>query len=154
MKMSANGIRFLKDREGVELKAYPDPATNGEPYTIGVGHTSMAGPPKVTKGMTITEHEAEEILTRDLVKYEKAVEDHAGPEFSQNQFDAMVSFCFNIGPGNFKSSSVARHHKARNYHAAAESFLKWNKAAGKVMKGLTDRRKLEKELYEKADKVA
>lgn len=150
MRMSPNGIKFLKEAEGVELKAYPDPATKGEPYTIGVGHTSMAGEPKVTKGMTITEHEAEEILTRDLVKYEKAVTDYAGPDFTQNQFDAMTSLCFNIGPGNFKSSSIARHHKAKEYQKAADSFLKWNKAAGKVMSGLTRRREAEKRLYLKS----
>lgn len=151
MRMSEHGRHFLKEREGLELEAYPDPATHGEPWTIGIGHTSAAGEPKVKKGMEITEQQAYEILDRDLVKYENCVNKYAGPNFTQNQFDAMVSLCFNIGTGNFKGSSVAKRHKAKDYGGAADAFMMWDKAAGRVNPGLVHRRELEKALYEKKE---
>jgi len=142
MKLGPKGKALMHEFEGCELEAYPDPATGGEPWTIGFGHTSIAGEPHVKKGMKITQEEADEIFARDLKHYEKHV-----PQASQNQFDAMVSLCYNIGPGNFNKSSVKRHHIDGHYKDAAKSFLLWNKANGKIMKGLTRRREAEKELY-------
>lgn len=142
MKMGSKGLKLLKEFEGLRLKAYPDPATGGEPWTIGYGHTSAAGLPLVKKGMAISEADAEEILKRDLADFEKVV-----PHGTQNQFDAMVSLCYNIGQGNFNKSSVKKHHIAGKFEQAAKSFLLWNKANGKVMKGLTRRREAEKALY-------
>ena len=140
--MNAKGIALLKEFEGCKLRGYADPGTGGEPYTIGFGHTSMAGPPHVTKGMLITQQEADDILVRDLVKYEAHV-----PTGHENQRAAMTSLCYNIGPGNFNKSSVKRRHLEGNFSAARAAFASWNKANGKVMKGLARRREAEAKLY-------
>lgn len=147
MKTNQAGVDLIKKWEGKKLTAYPDPATGGEPWTIGYGHTSAAGPPAVKKGMKITEEEAESILVRDLGKYESAVMKGLTAKPNGNQFSAMVSLCFNIGPGNFAKSSVLRKFNAGDTKGAADAFLLWNKAAGKVMRGLTNRREDERKLF-------
>lgn len=147
MKVSAAGRKAIAAHEGVRLKAYPDPATGGEPWTIGVGHTSAAGLPKVYKGMTITADECDEILLRDLATFERAVEKLVTVPLNQNQFDALVSFTFNVGAGNLQKSTLLRKLNARDYRGAADQFAVWNKAAGKVMKGLTSRRADERALF-------
>lgn len=150
MKVSPAGRKAIAAHEGVRLKAYPDPATGGEPWTIGVGHTSAAGPPKVTKGMTITAEECDAILSRDLATFEKAVLKAVTAPLNQNQFDALVSLAFNIGAGNFSKSTLVKKLNARDYRGAADQFTVWNKAAGKVMKGLVKRRADERALFLKA----
>jgi GH24 family phage-related lysozyme (muramidase) len=147
VKTSRAGIEAIAKHEGLRLRAYPDPATGGEPWTIGYGHTSAAGLPKVYRGMVITKERAREILSNDLVKFENAVEKALTVNPTQNQFDAMVSLCFNIGPGNFSKSSVLKFHNGRQFEKAAGAFALWNKAAGKVMAGLTARRAAERALY-------
>lgn len=147
MKVSAAGRKAIAAHEGVRLTAYPDPATRGEPFTIGVGHTSAAGPPKVYKGMTITADECDEILSRDLATFERAVEKLVTVPLNQNQFDALVSFTFNVGAGNLQKSTLLRKLNAGDYRGAADQFSVWNKAAGKVMKGLTTRRADEQALF-------
>lgn len=147
MKTSIAGIEAIAKHEGLRLRAYPDPATGGEPWTIGYGHTSAAGLPKVLRGMVITKERAREILANDLVKFENAVEKALTVNPTQNQFDAMVSLCFNIGPANFGKSSVLKFHNGRQFEKAAGAFALWNKAAGKVMAGLTARRAAERALY-------
>lgn len=147
MKVSAAGRKAIAGHEGARLKAYPDPATGGEPWTIGVGHTSAAGPPKVVKGMTITEEECDEILSRDLATFEEAVEKAVKVPLNQNQFDALVSFTFNVGAGNLQKSTLLRRLNQGDYRGAAEQFGAWNKAAGKVMKGLVTRRADERALF-------
>jgi lysozyme len=147
MKTNQAGIDLIKEFEGCKLEAYPDPATGGEPWTIGYGHTSNAGTPKVFKGLTITEDDAVDILRHDLEKFEHEVERVLVLKATGNQFAAMVSFCYNVGPGNFKSSSVLKRFNEGKLAEAADAFLKWNKAAGKVMKGLTRRREAEKVLF-------
>lgn len=153
MKVSDAGRKAIAAHEGVRLKAYPDPATGGEPWTIGVGHTSAAGPPKVTKGMTITAEECDEILSRDLATFEKAVLKVVTAPLTQNQFDALVSLAFNIGAGNLSKSTLVKKLNARDYRGAADQFTVWNKAAGKVMKGLVNRRADERALFLKADRA-
>lgn len=135
-------IGVLKGFEGVRLTAYPDPATNGDPWTIGVGHTG----PDVRKGLTITATRADELLRADLAKFETGVEALA-PKTTQGQFDALVSLAFNIGLGNLGSSTLIKLHNAGDYAGAAEQFGRWNKAAGKVMAGLTRRRAAEAQIY-------
>jgi len=147
VKTSIAGIEAIAKHEGLRLRAYPDPATGGEPWTIGYGHTSAAGLPKVLRGMVITKERAREILANDLVKFENAVEKALTVNPTQNQFDAMVSLCFNIGPANFGKSSVLKFHNGRQFEKAAGAFALWNKAAGKVMAGLTARRAAERALY-------
>lgn len=147
MKTSFAGIAFIAGHEGLRLRAYPDPATKGEPYTIGYGHTSAAGLPKVYRGLVITKERAREILANDLVRFENAVEKVLTVNPTQNQFDAMVSLCFNIGPGNYAKSSVLKFHNGRQFDRAAGAFALWNRAAGKVLAGLTARRAAERALY-------
>lgn len=149
MKTSSDGVAAIAAHEGLRLKAYPDPATGGEPWTIGYGHTSRAGLPKVARGMTITRERALEILANDLVAFENAVEKALTVNPTQHQFDAMVSLCFNIGPANFLKSSVVKFHNGRQFARAAGAFALWNKAAGKVMAGLMKRRAAEAALYAK-----
>jgi lysozyme len=147
MKTSKRGIDLICEFEGFRAKAYPDPGTGGEPWTIGYGHTSNAGPPIVRKGMVITKDEAKAILARDITTFEVAVMSLLKRPPTQNQFDAMVSFCYNVGPGNFGKSSVLRHFNAGSPVAAAATFAQWNKAAGKVLAGLTRRRAAEAKLF-------
>lgn len=150
MKTSQAGIDLICAFEGFRAKAYPDPATGGEPWTVGYGHTSAAGGLQVAKGLTITEKQGREILAMDLLKFEAAVAKLLKRIPSQNQFDAMVSLAFNIGPANFAKSSVLKWFNAGVFDLAADAFLKWNKAAGRVMAGLTRRRKAERDLFLRA----
>lgn len=124
MTTSADGRKRLILREGKRNKAYRD--TKGI-WTIGVGHTSMAGPPKVTANLVISNEEIDEIFARDLKKYEKTVNDSVKVPLTQVQFDALVSLCFNIGQGAFAKSSVVRRLNEGAYRAAAEAILMWNK---------------------------
>lgn len=122
--MSAEGRRRLIQREGVRLKAYKDSVGV---WTIGVGHTSAAGSPKVTPDLTITKAECDEILSRDLTKYEQAVSNTINKPMKQNEFDAYVSLCYNIGPGAFARSSTARLFNEGKKAEAAEAIKAWNK---------------------------
>jgi lysozyme len=144
MRMSPDGRKKLTAREGVRLKAYKDSVGI---LTIGVGHTSMAGPPKVVPGMTITNAESDAIFARDLVKYENAVNKAVKFPLTQNQFDALTSLCFNIGPTAFAKSTLVRKLNAGDILGAANSFLSWDKAGGKTLPGLTTRRKAERRQF-------
>ncbi|MBE9160138.1 lysozyme [Nodosilinea sp. LEGE 06152] len=145
--INAAGLEIVKGFEGLGLAAYPDPGTGGEPWTIGYGHTSAAGPPQVYKGLTITRAEAEEILKRDLAKYEKAVASAVTRTPTSDQFSAMVSFTFNVGPGNFQTSTLLKKHNAGDFAGASEEFGRWVYAGGNVMPGLQRRRRAERALY-------
>lgn len=147
MKITQHGLDLIKSHEGLRLKAYPDPATGGEPWTIGYGHTSRAGPPAVHPGMVITREQAEEILRRDLRKFEAEVQRMVKVPLNDNQYSALVSFCFNVGPGNLQKSGVLRAVNAKQFGAVPARLMQWNKAAGKVMKGLTRRRAEEGRLF-------
>lgn len=126
------------------LKAYPDPGTGGAPWTIGWGTTG----PDVTQSTVWTQAQADARLLRDVTtfagKVERQLDGHAT---SQAQFDAMVCFAYNVGMGNFGTSTLLKKHKAGDFAGAQAEFAKWNKAAGKVMPGLTARRAAEAGLY-------
>ena len=140
MKISQAGLDIIKHYEGCRLTSYKCPAGV---WTVGFGWTEG-----VTPGMTITRAQAEELLIRGVVSYEKAVQETIDDaKTTQNQFDAMVSLCYNIGPANFRKSTVAKQHKLGDYAAAADAFLMWNKAGGKVLAGLVKRREAERSLY-------
>lgn len=154
MKTSEKGRQLIKEFEGEILKVYLDPI--GLP-TLGVGHLlTQAEKAKYPVGTVISKELSDEFLQKDLERFEKLVSELA-PLATQNQFDAMVSLAFNIGEGKFnprtktyngfRGSSVLRYHNRKDHPAAADSFLLWNKAGGKVIKGLIRRRKAEKELY-------
>jgi lysozyme len=98
-------------------------------------------------GQKISAPEAEELLRKDLVRFEKAVGAGVRVPFSQNQYDALVSLAFNIGVGAFSRSTLLRLLNAGKHTEAADQFLRWNKAGGKELKGLTTRRKDERALY-------
>lgn len=144
MKTSVKGRAFIWCRELCVLQAYDDGVGV---MTIGVGHTAAAGRPVPRRGLTITLEEASDLFAKDLGKYEKAVNDAVKVSVNQAQFDAMVSLCFNIGPGAFKRSSVLRHLNKGDYGRAAASFGLWNKAKGKVLRGLVKRRKAETQIF-------
>lgn len=148
MKTSPEGRALIESREGVVLSAYKDSAGI---LTIGVGHTSAAGEPKVTAGLTITARQASEILTRDLAVFEKAVNADVKVPLNQNEFDALVSLVFNIGAGAFKGSTLLRKLNAGDRAGAAEQFLVWNKITvnGKkqTLRGLTTRREAERKQF-------
>jgi GH24 family phage-related lysozyme (muramidase) len=146
-KINAAGLDIVKSFEGMRTTAYPDPGTGGEPWTIGYGHTSAAGPPQVYPGLTITRAEAEEILQRDLIKYEKAVTEAVTRNPTSDQYSAMVSFTFNVGPAAFRDSTLLRKHNAGDFAGAANEFLRWVYAGGNVMPGLQRRRNAERALY-------
>lgn len=143
MKTSANGRALIEAFEGRFLTTYLDSV--GVP-TIGFGHTSAAGEPYVERGMTITAIEADVILADDLAKVERQVEQYIKVPLNQAQFDALVSFTFNLGPGNLSKSSLCRRLNAGDYMVANE-FAKWNKAGGNVLKGLTRRRMAEAAMW-------
>ena len=147
MKTSATMRMLIKEFEGCWLTGYKDPV--GIP-TIGVGHTGLVGNEPVAVGMRITQEQADEILALDLERFEKAV-DRLCPGCTQQQFDALVSFAFNLGEGALSGSTMRKHHMAGNHDAAAREFGKWNHAGGKVLAGLTRRRAAEAAVYARGD---
>jgi lysozyme len=144
MKTSNEGVQFIKDAEGMCLKAYQCSAGK---WTIGVGHTSAAGMPSVHEGMVITEREAIEILKSDLRKFESVIDKAVKVKLSQSQFDALVSFVFNIGGGAFQKSTLLKKLNAGDYNAVPSELARWNKVNGKVSKGLTNRRAKEAAMW-------
>ena len=142
MKISDAGIALIKSFEGLRLEAYPDPATGGDPWTIGYGHTGEVRP-----GMVITEAEAEQLLRQDIVQFEMCVNRLLQVTVTQGQFDALVSFAFNLGCANLRKSTLMRKLNAGDAEGAAAEFLVWNRAAGRVMAGLTRRREAERDLF-------
>ena len=140
MKTSQKGVSFIREFEGLETDAYQDVVGI---WTIGVGHTG----PEVKKGMTITESAALDILGKDLDKFEKGVAKLVKVPLSQDQFDALVSFSFNVGLGNFQSSTLLKLLNQGNYEAVPTQLLRWNKAGGKEVAGLTRRRAAEGQLW-------
>ena len=137
MKTSTAGINLIKQFEGCRLAAYK-PVSTEKYWTIGYGHYGQ----DVAPNMTITQAQAEIMLGIDLVKYEQAVDHYAIFPLSQNQFDALVSFAYNCGVGNLQKLL-----KGRSTPQVAEAMLKYNKAGGKVLTGLTRRRKAEHDLF-------
>jgi lysozyme len=141
MQMSQEGITaLLKKYEGCKLKAYRCPAGI---CTIGYGHTSAAGAPTVTDGMTLTQKQCDDILRNDLVKYETAVHNMVQQPLTQHQFDVLVDFAYNAGVGNLKSSTLLKKVNAGAFDAVPAELMKWTKGGGKVLPGLVKRRQAE-----------
>lgn len=145
MRTSSAGRKEIRAREGDKLAAYLDSVGV---LTIGVGHTTAAGPPEVKKGMTISAAQSDEILTRDLADVEADINRLVTVPISQNQFDALVSLVFNIGGTAFRKSTLLRKLNAGDHRGAADQFLVWDKGTvgGKKVKikGLTTRRQSER----------
>jgi lysozyme len=138
-KISDRGLDLLKQFEGVRLKAYRDPVGV---WTIGYGHTITAEP-----GMRITREEAERLLRQDLERFEKAVRDRVMVPINQDQFDALVSFAFNVGVGAFRKSTLLRLLNQGNYEGAKDEFKRWVYGGGRRLAGLVKRRNHEAELF-------
>jgi lysozyme len=127
MKMTDQGRKLLMEREGCKLKAYKDSVGV---WTIGVGHTSAAGPPKVRSGDQITQAQAEIIFADDVAEFEDGVTMLlAGAPIAPHQFDAYVSLAFNIGLGAFAASTSLRKFLEGAHDHAADAILLWNKPA-------------------------
>lgn len=134
---------LIKRFEGCVLKAYPDPATNGDPWTIGYGHTG----PEVKPGMTISQDIANAYLVKDAEHAADAVRRMVTVPLTQGQFDALVSFVFNCGAGNFQKSTLLRKLNAGDTLGASLEILRWTKGGGKELPGLVKRRAAEQSLY-------
>jgi lysozyme len=143
-KTSEVGKNLIKEFEGFRATAYICPAGV---VTVGYGTTRIQGK-AVQLGTTITTDEADMLLEEDLKSFEDAVNQNVREEISQNQFDALVAFVYNVGAGNFKKSTLLKKINAGEFNQAADEFLKWNKAGGKVLTGLLNRRKDEAKLYD------
>jgi lysozyme len=146
--VSATGLALIKRFEGFRAHAYRDPVGI---LTIGYGHTSMAGPPEVRPGLTITEAEAGEILARDVERFADAVTCEVKIALTDDQFSALVSFAYNVGPENFRKSSVLRAVNARDFDAVPRRLALWVKAGGRTLPGLITRRAAEGELFAKVN---
>jgi len=143
--VSGEGMALVKRFEGCRLTAYPDPASGGEPWTIGWGATRIGGEP-VRRGTTITQEQADELLRADLARYAAEVTAAlGGAPTTQAQFDALVSFHYNTGA--IGRATLTRLHRAGDTAAAAREFARWNRASGRTMPGLSRRRAAEAALY-------
>lgn len=147
MQTSLNGIALIKKFEGCRLAAYPDPGTGGDPWTIGYGWTHPVDGKPVRPGMTIDEVTADRLLKTGLVGYENDVLKVVRVKLTQGQFDALVSFAYNVGSRALSTSALLKKLNTGDYAGAADEFLRWNKAGGKVLNGLTRRREAERALF-------
>ena len=145
MKLSDNGFRLLGELEGIVLKPYKDSV--GIP-TIGIGSTYYEDGTKVRMSDKAITNERAIQLAKNVVKsFEEQVNKSILLPMTQNQFDAMVLLCYNIGKSGFAKSSVVRNFNLGNIQRAADSFLLWNKAGGRVVQGLVNRRNKERSLF-------
>ncbi len=139
MRIGNKGIDLIKHFEGCELEAYKCPSGV---WTIGYGHIKG-----VSEGMTITQEEAEEMLRDEMAEYEGYVNRLVTAELNQNQFDAMVSWVYNLGGGDLSSSTLLKVLNDGDYAGVPAQMMRWNKAGGKVLEGLTRRRQAEADLF-------
>ena len=144
MKTSEFGRKFIERFEGLYLHTYNDGVGVA---TIGYGHTTSAGGPKVKWGQTITKEQADKLLADDLVRVENDVNKLVKVPLTQNQFDALVSFHFNTG--GLGRSTLLKKLNAGDYNSVPAELSKWNRGGGKVMAGLTTRRTEEGKLFNK-----
>ena len=145
MKVSDDCIKMIKHHEGVRLKPYKDPIGL---WTVGVGHLIGDGKTLPIEWFrTFTMDEVDELLKKDLQRFERGVLRLCPNYLTQSRFDALVSFAFNVGLGNLQASTLRQKHNRNDILGAAKEFLRWNKAGGKVFRGLTIRRQDESNLY-------
>lgn len=139
MKVSRAGIEFIKFFEGCNLRAYRCP---GKIWTIGYGHTE-----NVYSSDKITKDEAEYLLCKDIAKCEAVINKYVTVSLSQGQFDALVSFVFNLGELNFRSSTLLKKLNSGQTNEVAKEFERWNRVGGQVSDGLSKRRLAESKLF-------
>lgn len=145
-KLSQKGLELIKSFEGLSLKPY---VCAGGINTIGYGSTYYTNGKKVTlQDKPITKEQAEELIKHSLSTYEKAVDSFCRDDISQSQFDALVSFAYNLGTGALQKSTLIKKVNANPQDPTIKAeFLKWNKAGGRALAGLTKRRQAEANLY-------
>jgi len=143
MNISQEGISLIKKFEGCELEAYQCAAGV---WTIGYGSTK-----DVKEGDTLTQKEADNLLLHEMQEYEGYIKELVKIPLKQNQFDALVSWVFNLGPANLKASTMLKFLNAGDYHLIPSQIKRWNKANGKVLEGLIRRREAEALMFEDKD---
>lgn len=144
-EISLLGVQFIAQHEGLRLEAYPDPYHGWDVATIGYGHTKTA-----KKGMVITQQQAEQLLAQDLVGFVNAVNKYIDVCLEQHEFDALVSFTFNVGIGNFKNSTLRKRINQGDKildHKKGSEFHRWVYSNGQYSKGLLNRRVHEYRLF-------
>jgi len=139
MKISVEGLALIKKFEGLELEAYKCAAGV---WTIGYGHTKG-----VQEGDVWSEAQADEMLEIELEEFEGYINDNVTVSLSQNQFDALVSWVYNLGPANLKASTMLKVLNSGDYEGVPAQIKRWNKAGGKVLEGLIRRREAEALLF-------
>lgn len=139
MRTSEKGLNLIKKYEGLRLKAYKCPAGK---LTIGYGHTNNVRPDDV-----ITEAQASELLIRDVLDVEGAINRLVTKTLTQGQFDALCSFIFNLGAGAFQRSTLLRKINQGDFVGASREFSRWIYSGGKILNGLKKRREEEKQLF-------
>jgi lysozyme len=156
MSLSHKVIEMIRHHEGVRVKPYQCPALI---WTVGVGHVIDQSHIKIPLAerkalpipngwdRTLSMSEVDEILTKDLVSFESGVRRLCPDGLTTGRFGALTSFAFNVGLGNLQRSTLRMKHNRGDYEGAAEAFLDWTKAGGKVLKGLVSRRNDERALY-------
>jgi lysozyme len=146
MKVSKKCLEMIKHHEGVRPRPYKCPAGL---WTIGVGHLIGDGKTLPAEwNRTLSPNEIDSILQADLRRFERGVLRLCPNTVKQGQFDALVSFAFNVGLGSLQRSTLKMKHNRGEYEACSKEFLKWSKACGKVLTGLLNRRKDEAKLYD------
>tara|TARA_R100000426_G_C4822442_1_gene111062 strand:+ start:1163 stop:1612 length:450 start_codon:yes stop_codon:yes gene_type:complete len=140
MNISDECIEIIKKFEGIKLTSY---LCSANVWTIGYGHTKG-----IIEGMEINEEIAEEYLSADLKEFEGYVNEEVKVELEQFQFDALVSWTFNLGVGNLRSSTMLKKLNQAKYDEIPFEIKRWNKAAGKVVFGLVRRREAEALLFQ------
>jgi lysozyme len=143
MRASEKGLALIRQFEGLRLSAYKCPAGVA---TIGYGTTKG-----IKMGMEITRDEADRLLCEDAQRFADHVKSLVKVPLNQNQVDALISFVYNIGPSAFGKSTMLKLINQGLLEDAANQFVRWNKAGGKVMAGLTRRRIAERELFLRAE---
>src|SRR5579872_1827793 len=145
MTLSENGLKLIESFEGLRLEVYNDAA--GLP-TIGYGHLITVGE-DFSNGLTL--EQAQELLAKDTAIAQEAVNTYVTVPLTQNQFDALCSFVYNVGTNAFKESTLLKLLNKKSYYTAWEEFVKWDHAGGKVVEGLLRRRQAEAALFAEAD---
>lgn len=139
-QMSQEGLNLIRGFEGFSPNVYPDVAGNP---TIGYGHLIRPG----ENFRTITQEQALDLLRRDVSSAENAVNSSVNVQLTQNQYDALVSFAYNIGNGAFRNSTLVRRLNEGNYQEARNQFGRWVNAGGRRVQGLINRKQAEAERF-------
>ncbi|HGM7072175.1 TPA: lysozyme [Serratia marcescens] len=144
MQISKSGIELIKRFEGLRLKAYQDSVGV---WTIGYGWTQPVDGKKVGPGMQIDQATADRLLKCGVVQYEQGVNQLVKVKITQGQFDALVSFAYNLGLRSLSTSTLLQKLNAGDKQGAADQFGRWVNAGGKRLDGLVKRRAAEREMF-------